>query len=443
MSSKPISTGMMDQIRCDQKDYLIWKWRPDNSVHRENAIRWGSSLRIREGSVAVFVYRQKGGELIQEYIEGPFDKTLETSNLPIIANFVALAYGGGTPFQAEVYFINLAKVLQSKFAVRYFDVFDSRYPEFGIPVAVRGTITYCIADYRRFIKLHRLDEFDATDLQSQIKDHVARKIKGIVANVAATQQLPVQQLENKTDDISRLAIEALSEKLNELFGVELSSVDIAAIDIDKNSEAFKQLMAVTSDITAATARAKAEADIKTIHDVQQIKMQNLAEQLRIEREESQHGIHKQTQSSNMAAYQIEAQTAVGVAGAEALGRSGQAGGIAPDSGLNMAGITAGIAIGGALGQNIAGNMNSLLETGVQVPPPLPRNSYFVASGDKTTGPFPIQALQQMSTAGSLNASTLVWKQGMADWQSAGSIQELADLFARSTTPPPIPQQENR
>lgn len=441
MSSKTIRAGMMDQIRCDQKDYLIWKWRPDNDTHRENAIRWGSSLRVREGSVAVFVYRQRGGKLIQEYIEGPFDKTLETSNLPIIANLVALAYGGGTPFQAEVYFINLAKVLQSKFAVRYFNVFDSRYPEFGIPVAARGTITYCIADYRRFIKLHRLDEFDATDLQSQIKDHVARKIKGIVANVATAQQLPVQQLENKTDDVSRLAIEALSEKLNELFGVELSSVDIAAIDIDKDNEAFKQLMAVTRDITAATARAKAEAEIKTIHDAQQIKMQNLAEQLRIEREESQYGIHKQTQSSNMAAYQIEAQTAVGVAGAEALGRNGQAGGIAPDSGLNMAEITAGIAIGGALGQNIAGNMNSLLGTGVQAPPPLPRNSYYVANGDKTTGPFPIQALQQMSTAGSLNASTLVWKQGMADWQSAGSIQELADLFARSTTPPPIPQQE--
>lgn len=388
-----------------------------------------------------FCLSTKGGELIQEYIEGPFDKTLETSNLPIIANLVALAYGGGTPFQAEVYFINLAKVLQSKFAVRYFDVFDSRYPEFGIPVAVRGTITYCIADYRRFIKLHRLDEFDAADLQKQIKDHVARKVKSIVADVATTQQLPIQQLENKTDNISRLTIETLSEKLNALFGVELSSVDVSAIDIDKDSEAFNQLMAVTRDITAATARAKAEADIKTIHDAQQIKMQNLAEQLRIEREESQYSIHKQTQSSNMAAYQIEAQTAVGVAGAEALGQSGQTGGATPDSGLNMAGITAGIAIGGALGQNIAGNMNSLLEVGVQTPPPLPRDGYYVASGNEANGPFPIQTLRQMSAAGSLDTSTLVWKQGMADWQSAGIIQELADLFARSTTPPPIPRQE--
>ena len=47
--------GLMDEIRCDEKDYLIWKWRPANNVRRENAIRWGSSLRVREGSVAVFI----------------------------------------------------------------------------------------------------------------------------------------------------------------------------------------------------------------------------------------------------------------------------------------------------------------------------------------------------------------------------------------------------
>ena len=45
--------GMMDEIRCDEKDYLIWKWQPANNGRRENAIRWGSSLRVREGSVAV------------------------------------------------------------------------------------------------------------------------------------------------------------------------------------------------------------------------------------------------------------------------------------------------------------------------------------------------------------------------------------------------------
>ena len=36
----------MDVIRCDEKEYLIWKWRPAgedvNSTKKENAIRYGS-----------------------------------------------------------------------------------------------------------------------------------------------------------------------------------------------------------------------------------------------------------------------------------------------------------------------------------------------------------------------------------------------------------------
>lgn len=55
--------GIMDEIRCDEPSYLIWKWRPSGSElgenNRENAIRFGSSLRVKDGEVAVFVYNQK------------------------------------------------------------------------------------------------------------------------------------------------------------------------------------------------------------------------------------------------------------------------------------------------------------------------------------------------------------------------------------------------
>ena len=48
--------GILNVIRCDEEDYLVWKWRPNGVVSgRENAIRWGSSLRVKEGEVAVFV----------------------------------------------------------------------------------------------------------------------------------------------------------------------------------------------------------------------------------------------------------------------------------------------------------------------------------------------------------------------------------------------------
>ena len=140
--------GFMDQIRCDEPSYLIWKWHPAGAQpnsNRENAIRWGSSLRVKDGEVAVFVYKQKNG-IMQDFIEGPFDQIIKTANFPILASIVGLAYEGGTPFQAEVYFINLAQNNQLRFSVPYFDVFDPRLPDHGVPMAVRGIITFNITD---------------------------------------------------------------------------------------------------------------------------------------------------------------------------------------------------------------------------------------------------------------------------------------------------------
>lgn len=442
--------GMMDEIRCDEKDYLIWKWQPANNGRRENAIRWGSSLRVREGSVAVFICRRKGQDAIQEFIEGPFDETLKTSNLPIIASFVAAAYGGGTPFQAEVYFINLAKVVQSRFAVRYFDVFDKRYPDFGVPVAVRGTLTFQIANYREFIKLHRLDGFTLEDFQSQVRDAVSRRVKSLVANMPSQLGIPLLQLAGRTDDLSELANDDLSPQLRSVFGIELSSLDIAAIDVDEESDGYARLMVVTRDVTEATVRAQTEANIKNIHDMQRVQMENLQERLRIEREEGQYRVHKQTQTANFPAYQVEAQTTVGVAGAEALGHMGENGaagiGLGGNgSGMDMAGIAAGMAIGGSVGRNIAGTMDSMMGnastglSGSPIPPSIPQQAHFhVAINGAATGPFDLITLSSMVASKSLTPESLVWQEGMANWMPAKTVPAIAALFNNGPTPPPIP-----
>lgn len=443
--------GMMDEIRCDEKDYLIWKWRPANNVRRENAIRWGSSLRVREGSVAVFICRRKGQDAIQEFIEGPFDEALNTPNLPIIASFVAAAYGGGTPFQAEVYFINLAKVVQSRFAVRYFDVFDQRFPDFGVPVAVRGTLTFKIADYREFIELHRLDEFTLEDFQSQVRDAVSRRVKSLVANMPSKLGIPLLQLAGRTDDLSELANDDLSPQLHKVFGIELSSLDIAAIDVHEESDGYARLMAVTRDVTEATVQAQTEANIKNIHDMQRVQMENLQERLRIEREEGQYRVHKQTQTANFPAYQVEAQTTVGVAGAEALGHMGENGaasiglGGGGNGGMDMAGIAAGMAIGGSVGRNIAGAMDNMMGntpagiSGSPVPPPIPRQDrFYVAINGAATGPFDLITLSSMVASKSLTSESLVWQEGMTTWMPAKTVPAIAALFNNGPTPPPIP-----
>ncbi|WP_229408149.1 SPFH domain-containing protein [Massiliimalia timonensis] len=364
----------MDEIRCDESSYLIWKWHPNGSQqdnnNRENAIRWGSSLRVKDGEVAVFVYKQQNGTM-QDFIVGPFDQIIKTENFPILASIVGLAYDGGTPFQAEVYFINLAQIIQVKFGVPFFDVYDPRFLDFGVPVAVRGTISFKISDYREFIKLHRLNAFNLADFQAQVKDAVNRYVKDTVANAPAAHNIPLIQIETKVSQINDVIELDIGERLRETFGVDVSGVDIGSIEIDKTSEGYRSLMGVTRDIAAATTQAEAEARIKDIAAKQRIEAENYEETLRIQREEGQYAQHKQTQSSNIGAFQVEKQAEVGIAGAESLGQMGSNG--AGDvnlggggDGFNMAAMMASMAVGGAVGQNIAGSMNNIMQ-GVNQP----------------------------------------------------------------------------
>ena len=146
--------GLMDVIRCDEQEYLVWKWRPSgeaNSTKKENSIRYGSSLRVKEGEVAVFVYKKSDDEF-QDFILGPLDKTIKSANFPILTNIVGTAFGGNSPFQAEIYFMNLSGINQIRFGIPYFDVYDPRFLDFGVPIAARGSITFNLTDYKSFIK---------------------------------------------------------------------------------------------------------------------------------------------------------------------------------------------------------------------------------------------------------------------------------------------------
>ena len=443
--------GFMDEIRCDEPNYLIWKWHPSGvqtgETVRENSIRWGSSLRVKDGEVAVFVYKQKDGTM-QDFIVGPFDQIIKTANFPILASIVGLAYEGGTPFQAEIYFINLAQIIQTRFAVPFFDVYDPRFADFGVPVAVRGTISFKIADYREFVKLHRLNSFKLEEFQTQIRDAVTRYVKDAVANAPATNDIPLVQIESKTALINDAVEFDISERLKETFGVVVSGVDIGTIELDKSSEGYRQLMAITKDITSATAQAEAQARIKDIAEKQRIEAEHYEESLRVQREEGQYAQHMHTRTANIGAYQVEKQAEVGVAGAEALGQMGANGAGSIDlgnggggMGFNPAAMMASMAVGGVVGQNIAGTMSNAMAgmnaaTPGAVPPPIPVVAYHVAINGQAAGPFDLATLKQMALAGQFAANSLVWKAGMAEWVKANSVEDLKSIFA--DVPPAIP-----
>ena len=63
-------------------------------------------------------------------------------------------------------------------------------------------------------------------------------------------------------------------------------------------------------------------------------------------------------------------------------------------------------------------------------------SWFFASQGQQQGPYPEAQLREFIAAGTVTAETLVWTEGMADWQKAGDIP---GLFAGASGPPAMPR----
>lgn len=392
--------GIMDAIRCDEKNYLIWKWRPSGTAlgetSRENAIRWGSPIRVREGSVAVFVYSGKDG-FSQDYIEGPADTFVETQNLPVISSLIGMAYNGSTPFQAEVYFINLAENIQMKFAVPYFDVFDPEMKEFSVPVAVRGTIDFNISDYREFIRHNQLNDFSIEELQAKVKDSVIENLKHLVENAPEKYEIPVIQLERKVSEIKSDAVALLREKFFSDYGIFLRDISIAGLEINKESSSYLELKKITKDLI-----------IKDRVADQKLGVFSKAANMFVDIKENAYSRRKQTQTDYSKAYETELAGRVGAAGAKIA------------SAFTRKGVS-------------SENTN-----GASVPPPLPSISYYVALYGKTAGPYDMPTLKQMVNSNSISRETLVWKDGMPGWLAAGNVDDLAVLFANDSNIPPVP-----
>ena len=410
--------GFMDVIRCDEQEYLVHKWSPSgvaNSSNKENSIRFGSSLRVKDGELAVFVYKQKDGSM-QDYILGPIDETIKTANFPILANSIGTAFGGSSPFQAEIYFINLSGNVQIKFGIPYFDVFDTRFMDLGVPCAVRGTITFNLTDYKNFIKLNRLINFDLDDFKKQIKDFFIRKAKSVILNIPSDAGIPVMQLERKIDEISDYIQNKLKSQMEEDFGINLKRIDVGAIELDKEHPHYQQLKKSTAD--QQTKFSVASTDIG---------IENLSETTRIQRKDMEMGV----EGKNFSVHQLNQQTDVLKTAAENLGSMGNMnlGGV---GGFNPIGLMTGMAIGGAMGNQMGGMMNNINQT----PPPPPVVAFHISLNGQQSGPFELEQLKQYAQSGQFTKNHHVWKDGMAGWELASNVQEISTIFPAVPPPPP-------
>ncbi|MCB1754716.1 MAG: SPFH domain-containing protein [Gammaproteobacteria bacterium] len=75
------------------------------------------------------------------------------------------------------------------------------------------------------------------------------------------------------------------------------------------------------------------------------------------------------------------------------------------------------------------------------PPPLPTlSSFHIEVDGQAVGPISVEDLRRKITAGEVQAETLVWSPGMAEWKPAGTVIALSGVFGE-IKPPPLPNSE--
>ena len=482
--------GIMDMIRCDEKDFLIWKWRPDASraattSHRENSIRYGSSLRVRPGQAAVFLYQSKGE---YDIITGPYDDIVKSENMPILASIVGLAYKGGTPFQAEVYFINLAKGMELPFTIPYFRVIPSEpeYKAYDIEVAVKGAMAFQIPTDPQMVKyfLESWGTADTTmaEFQSKVKTLLTQEIKQIVTNAPKDTGIFIMHFNSLIGEMGHYILARIQERIMRRFGIFASDVMIEDIRYDEDSEAFQRLKRLTEDqaqtynlenekttllsfeIQRETMRTDAVIRNQTAKEMAAMQMAHMQDAMARMREESQYAQHLQSEqaakqaglgseSAYINAHSINKQAEVLKTGMENMGQMGSMNLGGGDGHMNPAGMMTGMMMGAALGQQVGGMMNQMGQTMQQgmagagkpqaTPPPIPtpqQSVFYLAINGAQYGPCDVAALSQMLAAGQINGDTLGWCEGMPAWQPLKQIPALSALFSPpgGATPPPIP-----
>lgn len=383
---------------------------------------------------------------------------------------------------------NLGRGSQFQFRIPFFDAFDPRLQDTGVPVAVGVTVTYAIEDMPTFLSMNKMEGFSDEVFKEKLKSGVTKYVKSAVSNAPSDAQIPLVQIERKIVEVSDYVQARVIPQIENVFCIKVRALDITSIDVDKSSRGFMELKALTADFEKDRLMAQHNAQMSNFnmqnkmqqdqmmaqHNAQisnfnlqnnlqqnQLKMQSALnldamqrqhemqlggqeqmQQMQLDMQQKQMNMQLNNQSETMRIQREEMQRAARLQtestflDAHKANLNAQTVNNAMDNGFNpyeqqqpmaMGGMQQPM-MGGMMGQKSMG-MGDMQPMGMpQMGGMQPMVSYMLSVNGQQAGPYNWAQLQQLVQQGQLTQQTYVWKQGMAEWALAGQVQELMPLF---------------
>jgi membrane protease subunit (stomatin/prohibitin family) len=338
-------------------------------------LRFGTQLIVSISQTAFFV---KGGKIFDQYESGTY--TLKSENIPLLNKIINLPFGSSSPFQAEVWFVNLISKMDVKWGTA--TPIQLEDPKYGVIVPVRayGQYGYRISNARLFLEtlVGNMIVFSSDKISDYFKGKVLSSLTSLISSKLIKENVSILEINALLDEMADFALNKLNSDFNK-FGIELINFNFISINVPEEDPSILKLK----------------------------EAKDLAAKVRI---------------IGRDVYQMDRSFDV-------LDKAAQNEGGAVGN-LMGAGIGLGVGLGAG---NQMGSLASNLNTNT---PPPPLIEYFILLNNQQNGPFNLNKLNELIVSGTMNKETLVWKIGMANWDNAGSQIELASLF--NSTPPPPP-----
>lgn len=297
---------------------------------------------------------------------------LTTNNMPILSTLKGWKFGFNSPFKVDVFFISTKQFIDQKWGTKNpITLNDAR---FGfIELRSFGSFAFRVTDAGKFIK-----EIAGTN-ESFTTDEVAEQLRSMIVtkftDAVGEGNIPVEKFAANMEELSKLGQDKLNTDFLE-YGLTITKFLVENVsmpdELKKEIFNYSRLNAIDMNKLAQFNTANAIKDA------------------------------------------------------------------ANNQGLGGAGIGMGVGMGmGNMMTNMFNQtgMNNQNQTNGSVPPPPPIIQFHVVVNGAQAGPFNLQQLQAMAASGQLNKTSLVWKNGLANWLAADTQPELAALFMN--VPPPI------
>lgn len=340
-------------------------------------LRLGSQLVVHPAQTAFFVH---GGKICDELTAGTY--TLKNEELPLLNKLINLPFGSDSPFKAEVWFISQLHKLDIKWGTTQpMQLEDPRY-KIIVPVRAYGQYGFRVATPRTFLEtlVGNMTAFSSDKVEQYFKGKIVMQLSALIAQKIAKDNVSILDVNTQLIDMSAFCQQQLNQSFAK-YGIELVDFNIMSVNVPEEDPSLQRLK----------------------------EAKDLAARLQV---------------TGKDVYQMERSFDVLETAAGNTGAGGQM--------MAMgAGLGAGVGVGGQFSQMAQG-----INTNPTTPPAI---TFFVYVNGQQVGNQTQQNIAAMLQQGTINADTLVWKAGMANWLPISQVPELTSLLNQQT-PPPVPPQ---